>query len=237
MTVPTTFMVDTTGTRADALPLHLPAYGGYVSGLDGVEWTPEQFARFTGSKVFKYYQGVGPVPPIHTFDVIDVEPQAVTAQMAADIVRERVSGGIPWTTIYGGDSFLAQVAADVEAMGSAVWNGHVNCILADWSLSGAQAEVLIGTLRHGMSVVGVQWASDSSNPTTLIPGTQINLKDAGVDLNVIDANWVPSGGFTPSPGGNPVPAPVPVKGVVVALDTGLPHNVQTSNGGATWTPR
>src|SRR5437016_10343282 len=154
MTPPTTFMVDTTGSNADQLPLHLPMYAGYVSGLHGVEWTPEQFQRFSGSKVLKYYQGVGPVPPIHTFDAIDVEPQAVTAELAAQIVRDRVLGGIPWTTIYGTDSALAQVSADVRALGTGIWNGHVNCILADWNLNEGQAAAKVGTFIHGMSCVG-----------------------------------------------------------------------------------
>jgi hypothetical protein len=237
MTVPTTFMVDATGANADKLPRHLPMYAGYVSGLDGVPWTPAQFQACLPSKVLKYYQGVGPVPPIHTFDAIDVETNAVTAAEAAAIVRDRVSGGIPWTTIYASDSYLAQVAADIIAEGHQIWNGHVNCVLADWNLNEAEAAALIGTFRHGMSVVGVQWASDSSNPHTVIPGTSLTLAEVGADLNVVDANWTPSSGFTPSPGPAPTPAPPPVKGVVVALDTGIAHNVQTTDSGGHWTPR
>lgn len=234
MTVNTTFMVDTIGANADALPLHLPAYGGYISGTGGVPWTQAQFDRFTGSKVFKYYQGVGPVPPIHTFDVIDVEAQAVTPGNAALIVRERVAGGIPWTTIYGTDSVLAQVASDVQAQGHQVWNGHVNCVLADWNLNETEAMVKVGTFIHGMSCVGVQWASPSSNPDTVIPGTGLTLKAANADLNVIDALWVPSGGFTPLP---PAPTPPPVitqNGVLVILPGGTVRDVVSSDSGSTW---
>src|ERR1700716_1268623 len=148
MTVPTTFMVDTIGADADKLPLHLPMYAGYVSGFGGVAWTQAQFQRLTGSKVLKYYQGVGPVPPIYAFDAIDVETNAVTAAQAAVIVRDRVVGGIAWTTIYGSDGALAQVSADIQAEGHQIWNGHVNCVLADWNLNEEQAAALIGTLRH-----------------------------------------------------------------------------------------
>jgi hypothetical protein len=234
MTPPTTFMVDTTGTNADKLPMHLPAYGGYISGLEGVEWSAAQFARYAGSKVFRYYQGVGPEPPIHAFDVIDVEPEAVTATFAANIVRDRVAGGIPWTTIYGGDSFLQQVATDVIAEGHQVWNGHVNCILADWNLNETEAAALIGTFRHGMSVVGVQWASPSSNPQTFIPGTLLTLAEMNADLNVIDANWVPSGGFTPLP--TPAP-PLPVQhlyGILVRIPSGITDSLQSDDAGKTW---
>lgn len=234
MPPPTTFMVDTTGSHADALPLHLPMYGGYITGLDGVEWTAEQFARFAGSKVLKYYQGVGPVPPIHTFDAVDVEAGAVTAQLAADIVRERVAGGIPWTTVYGTDSSLAQVSADVRAMGNAVWNGHVNCILADWNLDETEAAAKVGTLIHGMTCVGVQWASPSSNPDTVIPGTNITLRAANADLNVVDANWAPSSGFTPPP--TPPPPPVLKQyGMLVTFNTGFTGKVVSSaDAGQTW---
>jgi hypothetical protein len=234
MNVPTTFMVDTIGADAGRLPLHLPAYGGYVSGSGGVQWTQADFDRFAGSKVFKYYQGVGPTPPIHRFDIIDVESGAVTPQQAADIVRERVQGGIPWSTAYGTDSALAQVSADVRAMGAAVWNGHVNCILADWNLNEAEAAAKVGTFIHGMSCVGVQWASPSSNPQTFIPGTLLTLAEMNADLNVIDANWVPSGGFTPLPTPPAPPAPVVLNGVLVQVPSGHVQTVTSSDAGLNW---
>lgn len=234
MTTPTTFMVDTIGASADALPKHLPMYAGYVSGTGGVQWTQAQFNSFPGSKVLKYYQGVGPVPPIHTFDAVDVESGAVSPAMAATIVRERVSGGIPWTTIYGTDSALAVVSADVQAMGAAVWNGHVNCVLADWNLNETSAAAKVGTFIHGMSCVGVQWASPSSNPNTLIPGTNITLSSANADLNVVDANWVPSSGFTPLPG-PPTPPVLKQYGMLVQYNnTYAGRIVSSSDNGQTW---
>lgn len=234
MTVPTTFMVDTIGSNADALPLHLPAYCGYVSGLDGVEWTPEQFARFTGSKVFKLYQGIGPVPPVHTFDGIDIESRAVTPQQAASITAERVAGGIPWTTFYGSDSALAQASIDTQALGTGIWVGHVNCILADWNLDETQAAALVGTSVHGMTCVGVQWASPETNLDTFIPGTNLTLSQANADLSVIDANWVPSGGFTPSPG--PVPVPTPhLSALLIRWNNGfVVNNATSTDDGQSW---
>lgn len=234
MTVPTTFMVDTTGAYADRLPLHLPMYGAYISGLDSVPWTQEQISRLAPSKVLRYYQGVGPVPALHAFDALDVEDRAVTPLQAALIVRARVSGGIPWTTIYGTDGTLAQVATDVLNQGHQYWNGHVNCVLADWSLNEEQATALIGTLRHGMSVVGVQWASPSTNPDTVIPGTPLRLAEYNVDLSVVDANWVPSGGFTQSAAPTPVPPPATIDGVVVKLPSGSTVPVASTDGGVTW---
>lgn len=207
--VQTTFMVDTTGTNADKIPANVPYIGGYVSGLDGVEWSASQWAKFTGRKV-RNYQGIGPVPALNSFDEVDVESRAVTPQGAAQIVKLRVDNGIQWTTIYASRDPFAQTVAAIRALGDHYWIGHVNVRLADWSLNLQEATALVGTLIDGASCVGVQWASDSSNPHTLIPGTSLSLSQVGADLSVVDATWIPSGGF-----GGSAPVPVPSPGPVV----------------------
>jgi hypothetical protein len=64
-----------------------------------------------------------------------------------------------------------------------------------------------------MTCVGVQWASPSSNPNTVLPGPSgKTLREANVDLSVVDAGWVPSG-----MGKAPAPAPKPVAKVMTRL--------------------
>jgi hypothetical protein len=204
-----TWMADATGTNAHLLPSNTPFVGGYISGSGGVQWAPGEWNRFTGKKV-RIYQGVGPVPALLSFDEIDVEDRAVTPQGAAQIVRMRVDAGITWTQIYGSRDKIRATNQEIQKLGTHYWNGHVTCRLADWNLNEAQATALVNTYVEGSTCTSVQWASDSSNPNTLVPGTNVPLK-AGVDLNVVDASWVPSLIVHPAP--PPVPAP-PAKTLV-----------------------
>jgi|SRR6267378_2694412 len=234
MAIPVAVMVDTIGSDATHIPAGIPDVGGYVSGTSDIIWTAGEWARFPNSKHVRIWQGFGTRPSITGFDVIDVEAGAVTVAEAAQAVRDRVAAGIHWTTLYGTDSTLAALSAAIQAEGHTVWDGHVNAWLADWNLSGTTAAAKLGTFIHGMSCVGVQWASPSSNPNTLIPGTKLTLKVANCDLSVVDAGWIPSGGFTdPNP---PKPAPVPTTahGVVVHLPDGGTRNVVSSDNGVTW---
>ena len=52
--------------------------------------------------------------------------------------------------------------------------------IADWNLS----EHLAGLAAYGDVYAG-QWASPTSNPNTVIPGTNHTLATANVDLNVV----------------------------------------------------
>lgn len=249
MSVPSTHMVDTihgSATHDDVnnIPTNTPYVAGYVSGTNGVEWTPADFARFPGSREVKIYQGFGPLPPIHNFDAIDVESGAVTPAFCAEIVKQRVDAGIIWTTVYGSDSFLAQVTTEIQKLGNHYWNGHVNYWLADWNLNEQEATAKLGSFVHGASCVGVQWASPSSNPNTNLPGTSLTLSQSNCDLSVVDANWIPSGGFTPLPTPAPVPVPpspvppqpVAIAGVLVYDQGGTlkSRDVHSSDGGKTW---
>ena len=204
MSIATTFMVDTVRTNAHLIPADVPYIGGYVSGLGSVPWTNAEWNRFSGRKI-RNYQGAGLYPGVSGYDELDVEFQALTPDSATAEVKKRVDAGIQWTTLYGSRDYILATTDKIKALGNNYWNGHVNVRLADWSLNLAQATALIGTGIGGATIVGVQWASDSSNPNTVIPGTSLSLSAVGADLSVVNANWIPSGGFEP-----PVPAPVPV---------------------------
>jgi hypothetical protein len=205
MSDPVVTMVDTVGSSVRLELGAFPYVGGYVSGSGGIEWTAAQWALFGKSRHVRIYQSVFEnAVPFDAFDVYDMESGAVTPAQAARGVAGRVHAGIDWTTGYGSDGMLAAFASEVQKFGHAVWNGHVNCWLADWNLNEAEAAKLIGTKIHGMTCVAVQWASPTSNPNTLLPGTKLTLREANVDLSVVDGTWVPSGGW-----GGPVVSPVP----------------------------
>lgn len=207
---------------------------GYVTGTPDIQWTPDDWKRFPGSKLIRIEQGFGPEPDIHTFHVLDIEKGAFTPASAAAIVRQRVDAGIEWTCLYGSDGPLAETADIIRAMGKHYWDGHVECGLANWSLSEAEAIPLVGTLVHGMSCRYVQWASPDSNPDTLLPGTNLTLRQADVDLSVVDAGWNPSDQPPPPPA--PVPPPTATQtGLLVTYDKGFTTgNVVSNDGGHTW---
>jgi len=234
MTVPTTTMIDTTHANVDKIPTSVAYIGGYVSGTPDIQWNAADWVRFSGRKV-RNYQGLGPVPPLNMFDELDVENRALTPVSAAAIVKARVEAGFQWTTIYGGDAAIAATASEIQKLGHSIWNGHVNCRLANWNLNEAEATKLVGTYVHGMSCIGVQWASPSSNPHTILPGSTLTLSQANADLSVVDAGWIPSGGFTnPNP---PPPIVVSTQGIVVygrPDGTLLNKNVSSTDGGVTW---
>jgi hypothetical protein len=60
--------------------------------------------------------------------------------------------------------------------------------VADWSLSEAEAAKIL-TTSGDYPVVAVQWASPTSNPNTLVPGSHLTLSEANVDLSITVASW------------------------------------------------
>lgn len=216
MTVPTAVMLDDIGSSSRNIPASTHNVAGYVTGLDAVPWTAADWARFPNATKFRIAQGAGANPPINGYDIIDVERGAVTPATAAQMIHDRVHAGVQWTTVYGTDSTLAEVTDAVKKFGAQVWDGHVNYWLADWNLNEVKAAAKLGRLIHGASCVAVQWASPESNPDTIVPGGIMPLREANVDISVIDANWIPSGGFT---GHLTVPTPVKVfHGILVTMD-------------------
>jgi hypothetical protein len=190
----TVAMIDATHANLARLPANVAAalakVCGYDSGTGDIEWTIPDWARFPKAGHVLLEQGYTWTPAqILTATGFDVENKAVTPLMAAAGVKERIANGIQWTLIYGSDGWLAAVEAALKALGPSWYFGHVECFLANWNLSEAQAAALLGTLIHGMTCRAVQWASPTSNPATVIPGTTLTLAEAQVDLSVTEAAW------------------------------------------------
>lgn len=217
MTVQTELMVDATHDAIRANPKvieGIPWVAEYVSGTTDIEATAQDWDIVpAGIKRVRIWQGYGPDPAIDAFDEIDIERGAVTPQRAAAMVKKRVDGGITWTNLYASIDNLAATAKAIQAYGHDVWNGHVTCRLADWNLNRAEATAKVGTYVAGMTCIGVQWASPTSNPNTILPGPSgLTLRQANVDLSVVDARWIPS--YRVQPPTAPT-APVEVKPVEI----------------------
>lgn len=228
-------MLDTIGMDALNIPKTTKFIGAYVSGTGGVPWSAAELNAFPDSVILRIAQNAGTFPGISGYDVLDIENGAYTPTEAALEVKDRVNAGIQWTIGYGSDSTLATFATAVRALGESVWNGHVYCWYADWNLDQAGAEALLGTEIHGMTCVAVQWASPSSNPKTVTPGSSIDLEASNIDISVIDATRIPS---TIRPAPAPVPAPAaPITGMVVWDTSGAykSSDVESSDKGVTWT--
>lgn len=223
MTVPTAVMLDAEGVNSDNIPTGTHYVGAYVTGLDDVPWSALQIARFPHARIVRIAQGAGLAPAYNGYDMIDVEDRAVTPAQAAQMIAERVSKGVTWTTVYGSDAALLEVTNETRKLGDHIWNGHVNYLLADWNLNAETAAAMLGKLIHGASCVGVQWASPESNPNTVTPGGGSTLAVSNVDISVVDSAWIPSGPFT---GTIPPPPPTVVAhGVLVTTDA---HGVFSS---------
>jgi len=188
----TVLMIDATHTSVSNIPAKTPKVGGYTTGILGVEWTAADWAEFPDAGHNRIDQSDGGVDPLGS-DTLDIELGAATPEQFVDWVKTRIEHNIKWSTCYGGREVLAEVQAALDAGGSNGWYyGHVNCWLADWSLDQAEATALIGTEISGLTCVAVQWASPASNPTTIVPGSTLNLAQANVDLSVALASWRPA---------------------------------------------
>ena len=81
----------------------------------------------------------------------------------------------------------AAVSAALRAAGMPL--SKCGAWLANWNLSEAEADAALGTAIAGIRIVGVQWASPTSNPGTKVPGSNLTLAQAQLDLSVTVPGW------------------------------------------------
>lgn len=185
----TQLMIDCTGAALPNLLDHLrgnyPAVmAGYVTGSRGVDWPAgfwTELAPHAG--LFRYDQS----PGLSLFasgaaDAADCEAGAATVAHAVEAasVREHQHGW--WSWLYFSASQLPQARQLVAHAGLK----KARYIVADWDLSQDQAEAF---LHANGDVNGVQWASPTSNPHTIVPGTSATLSELNCDLNAVPDGW------------------------------------------------
>lgn len=165
----------------------IPAIWPYVTGKpgSGIEWTPLQIDYFAarGSRVYRVNQAYDSLGPMDG-DEFDVEALAWSVGQCGDVVSERRTR--EWSTrFYATWSIYGQIKQELADRGI---GQSVFFRIADWNLSQHLAE-----LELHDDVYAGQFASPTTNPLTLIPGTGITLQSVGADLNVLlwaNTGWV-----------------------------------------------
>lgn len=203
-------MADTIGATAHNIPASMPRIGGYVTGSDNILWPKAQFARFGGKPMARINQSAN--PQANVGNVLDVENGAATIAEAAKWAK-----ATPGPSIYINQSQVDELTAALKAA------GIVTCSLwlADWNLSQDEAVAKLKTRINGYPIQAVQFASPSSNPGTVLPGTSLTLKAANVDLSVAVPGWL----VPPAP---PVTAPAPLPPAEIVI------TFTSRDGGKTW---
>lgn len=177
-----TLMIDATGNSAGNIPPGTPVVAGYVTGTGGVEWSAADWARFPHAGHVRIDQSPTRNLPLLS-DVADYEPEAITFDELLAWLGARWALKW-WSTVYVDQADLAGVQAAVATADLT----RVQYWLADWSLNEAEAEARLQPNLDG-GIVAVQWASPSSNPRTLVPGSSLTLAEANVDLSVTVDGW------------------------------------------------
>lgn len=151
----------------------------YDTGVDGVDWPIANITPFQdrGARVYRVNQGTGAfsTDPFHG-DEFDLEAGAWTIDQIAAIVAARRAR--EWSTrVY---STWANYGALKQKLAEAGTGKSVWFRIADWNLSAHLADAEL----HADVYAG-QYASPTSNPAAVIPGTDLTLAQVSVDLNVI----------------------------------------------------
>lgn len=209
-----TVLIDAMGQNAHNIPVSTEKIGIYVTGTASnpdVIWTAADLARFPHAGILRYDQ----TPALDKYgtgeaDIADLEQYAGTVTSFVTQTQRRIAKGENGNA-YGSRDTLIATAAALRAHG--VDLVHVRCVLADWNLSQTEAAALLGTKIDGIEIMGVQWASPSSNPHTIVPDSTMTLAEANVDLNVTVPSW-----FAPRAAPPPPPPATEYHGIVVLSD-------------------
>lgn len=170
---------------------------GYVTGSPDIRWDQSDWnaARFVGMEdrlVMRIDQSNSDLP-LHadTTLVKDIEPGASTDSVAVKVAKQRLDSGRDY-----------MLYIEASALG---WLEHL---------------VSLAGLPHG-EIVAYQYASPSSAPHLLLPGTRQTIKEVNADLSVIRRNAYPlprEVHAEPSPAHDHSLARASINGTTVELD-------------------
>jgi hypothetical protein len=176
-------MIDAIHDNVSSIPANAPKVAGYVTGTADIEWTAADWARFATTAKIRINQWPDSDPLLG--DVLDVETGAWTNEQAAQASLARQENGLQVNLYTSQDNVTPLVNACI-AVGVTIGNLWV----ANWSLSAEQATALVAQRYGPWPVQAVQWASPSSNPDTLIPGSTLTLLQGNCDLSVTASTWL-----------------------------------------------
>lgn len=191
-------MIDAIGANAGAIPKGTKRVAIYLTGSGGVAWTNADVRQLTKDdpqlqsviRIDQANQSSDIFPQV-SYIVVDIEPGAANIPEAIRIAVGRKALGLRTGLYY----FRAEEGALRGAVAAAGLESHVDYWAAYWDLDREQA---IAALGHN-GIKAVQWASPSSNPDTLVPGTRRTLREANVDLSVSLADWPSKLSIKPPP--------------------------------------
>lgn len=179
--------VDTVGTFAHRIPVEYwksRLVLGYTTGPGDTIWTPEERA------LFPHWAGIdqsdSAAPESRIARVGDVEAGAMKIAVFVQWCRNRHLQGAA-STGYLSESLLVAARLAIKDAGIP----GVTYGVANWNLNRQQA-----LARLGGDVVWVQYASPTSNPNTILPGSDMTLHEANCDLGVAVDGWP---NFHPNP--------------------------------------
>lgn len=176
--------VDTIHTYVANIPSDdrdIQQVNGYITQMTAdsdIAWSDADWQRFP--QYIKKRIAQLPVDDPMSADIIDSENGAATipatvAWIKAKHARKQIA------VVYVSADHVKQLYQAVAAAGEL---DQTYLWLADWNLDEVQAAALLDTRYEGIPVLMVQWASPSSNPNTLLPGSNYKLADCGCDLSV-----------------------------------------------------
>lgn len=170
------------------IPRESLAVAGYVTGPPEIMWTPDHWGDFplAGKVHIDQTQDLAAFAS-RDGDVADIETGAATIETFINAATKRAEGPNPWDSdAYIGFGSLTPLR---DAVTNAGLVAHVGYWVANWNLSMSGA---IELLESDALIQAVQFASPTSNPNTLLPGSTFTLSQVNCDLSVKRASWFPS---------------------------------------------
>jgi len=173
---------DTIHCNVPSIPAGFQAVAGYVTGTPDIRWTATDWSRFSTRFKVRINQENRSDPMLGS--VFDIQPDAWTNEDAAAACLARQDAGRPSAcyTMQGNVTPLVNALVAAGVAQADLW-------VANWNLSQTQAANIVANRSGPYPIVCVQYASPSSNPGTVLPGSPLCLAEANCDLSIRAAAW------------------------------------------------